>query len=216
MIRLASILALAIPAVVRAQGAPPPPPPLPGGSGTSAAAAPGAGAVWAGGSFGILPQGSFSVGNGMGGTVSSDLATAYALDAVIEYQLTSLIAVGVMPRYVFNVIASDATVDSGSMLDLRARVAVGLEVAPRIRAYGFGAVGYAIVFPPSSAMTSNPSGLTVTGGAGGSYAVNPRLRFFGEAGYELGFQSTSTNGMSTDTRANYLEIDIGIQAAFGG
>jgi len=219
MKRLALLLVLVLPAVAYAQGAPPPPPPPPpgGGAGGPVGPAPGPGTVWVGGSFGILPSGSFNEDDGMGSTVSSDLAMAYALNAIVEYQLSPLISIGLNPRYVFNVIPSDATGDAASMLDLRARVSAGQDVAPQIRVYGFAAVGWSIIYPPSSAMSSvNSSGPTATGGAGVSYAVNPRLRMFGEGGYEVGFQSISQNGVSVDAKAQYLELNVGIQAAFGG
>jgi hypothetical protein len=154
--------------------------------------------------------------DGLGGTASLDFDTAYALNAVIEYQLGDVFAVGVMPRYVFGVIASGASGDSDTALDLRVRVSAGTNVAPRARVYGFGAVGYSIIYPPSTAMSANATGLTVTGGAGASYAVNPRMRAFAEIGYEYGFQSVSENGSSSDFNVKYLEIGVGLQAALGG
>ena len=221
MTRLALLFVLAMSAAAHAQGAPPPPPPAPppAGGPTAVAAGPGAGTFWIGGSFGFLPKGTFDTGTTGGESISGDLATAYSLDAIAEYQLTSLIAVGVMPRYVMNVIASNAPSgsDSSAMLDLRARVSVGVPVSPLIRVYGFGTVGYSIIYPPSNAMTTdNSSGLTVGGGAGAAYRLNPRLRAFGEIGYEVGFQSVSDNGMTTDAKAQFLEVNVGFQAAFGG
>jgi hypothetical protein len=65
-------------------------------------------------------------------------------------------------------------------------------------------------------MTDNASGPTITGGAGASYMVNPRLRAFAELGYEYGFQSVSEMGTSQDLHVKYLEIGVGLQAALGG
>ncbi|HTR52119.1 MAG TPA: outer membrane beta-barrel protein [Kofleriaceae bacterium] len=220
MTRLALLLVLAMSAAAHAQGAPlPPPPPPPGGASAVFAAAPGPGTIWIGGALGFLPKGSFDTGVTGGETVSGALATAYSLNAIAELQITRMIAVGVMPRYVLNVLESDAPSgsDSSSMLDLRARVSAGVDVAPQIRVFAFATVGYSIIYPPSSAMTTdNSSGLTVGGGGGAAYALNPRFRAFGEIGYEVGFQSVSDNGTTTDAKAQFLEVNLGVQAAFGG
>ena len=189
----------------------PPPPGAPG-------AVAGPGTTWLGGSLELNVAGNASFPDGMGGTASVDLNSAFALNGLIEYQMSDVLSVGLMPRYVMGIKGSASTSnDSDSMLDLRARVSAGTMVAPQIRGYGFGCLGYSIIYPPSSAMTNETAnGLTLTFGAGAAYFVNPRTRLFFEGGYELGFQSISSMGQSADFKLNFLELGAGVQVAIGG
>lgn len=224
MKRLFVLLIVLCPALALAQAPPPPPPPGGGGpmGGAPPPGAPGAvagpGTTWLGGSLELNVAGGATFPDGAGGTASVDLDSAFALNGLIEYQMSDVLSVGLMPRYVFGIKGSGSTSsDSDSMLDLRARASAGTMVAPQMRAYGFGCLGYSIIYPPASAMSNETAnGLTLTFGAGAQYYVNPRTRLFFEGGYELGFQSVSANGQSADFKINYLELGAGVQVAIGG
>jgi hypothetical protein len=219
---LASAL-LSIPALASAQTAPDAATPAPAATApaatATASAAPGVGAIWLGGGLEVNTAGSAGVSSlGSSGDMSIDMTSPVALNAVAEYQVTDAIAVGVMPRYVFGFKPTDSqTSDTISMLDLRARVAAGGEVAPQLRLYGFGALGYAIVYPPSNATDqTTASGATFTFGGGANYAFTPTVRAYAELGYEFGLQSISENGASSDVHLSFLELGAGLQVAIGG
>jgi hypothetical protein len=218
MKRFFFVLILAVPAVVAAQGAPPPPPPTGGG-----AAAPGIvstsppGSTWLGGGIELSAIGSASQPNGMGGTTSVDLDSAFAFMANVDYQLNDLISLRAMPRYIVGIKQSGFSGDSASAFDLRVGGTVGRDVAPPIRVYGLAALGYSSVSFPSQAGVNipNASGPTVTIGGGGLYALNPTTRLYAELAYEWGFESRSLNGISADFHVGWLELGAGVQVAIG-
>jgi hypothetical protein len=213
---------IAVPALAQAQGAPPSPPP-PTSGGTPAVAAGGVastsapGTVWLGGGLEITAAGSVSGDNGMGGTASLDLDSAFAFMANLDYQLNDLITLRAMPRYIVSIKPQGAS-QSESAFDLRVGATVGKEVAPQIRLYGLGALGYASVSFPSQMGTNlpNATGLTLTFGGGGAYTINPTTRLYAELAYELGFESLSVMGVNQDFKVNWLELGFGVQIALGG
>jgi hypothetical protein len=225
MTRLLVLVVLLVPAAVLAQGAPPPassPPPVygpapgaPGAPGAPAAA--GVGQIWLGGTGELLTGGDADVSL-MGMSQSVSLSTAYAVNGLFEYQVSDLVAIGLMPRYAFGIKGSQTTSsDSLKMLDLRGRISLGQQLQPQLRGYGFGAVGYSIVYPPSTSTDqTTANGITLTIGAGVSYAINPNLRLVFEGGYELGLQSITEAGVTADFHLKYLELGAGLQALIGG
>lgn len=213
-----------VPSLAYGQGEPPPPPPPMGGGGPTGPAGPGAtapaqaGQVWLGGALELTGAGSVSGSDGMGGTASIDLDSAFGVMGTFDYQVNEMITLRAMPRYITNIKPSgDTGGDSASAFDLRGGGTVGKEVSPGTRLYGIGALGYAQVSFPSSGGSSIPdaTGLTVSVGGGASYAMNPKLRLVVELVYELGFESVSANGASADFKVNWLEFAGGIQFALG-
>jgi hypothetical protein len=111
------------------------------------------GSLWFGGTLEFVGGGSLEEAS-MGQSVNYDLNSTWAINALLEYQASDVIAIGLMPRYVFGsrVSVDSNTGDDSTMLDLRARVSAGGMIAPLVRAYGFGALGYSIIYAPSSVL----------------------------------------------------------------
>jgi hypothetical protein len=211
--RLLAGAVVAIPRLVHAEE-PPPSPPDPH-------AAPAAvGAVWIGAGVGIV-GGAGVVATRGGQPANFELSTGVALHATFDYQLTSYLAVGAMPRFVFGTEAK-GTDDSFRMLDVLARVTLGAPLVKHVRVYGFGAFGYSIIFPPSPSPTypndpTRPTGPTFTVGAGATYALQRDLRLFGELGYDFGYQAFARSGHPfEDFHVHFYSGSVGVAMAFGG
>jgi outer membrane protein with beta-barrel domain len=173
--------------------------------------------MWAGGHLGLSPIGTLKA-DAMGMSASNDAATAFEIGGRFEYQVAPLISIGVAPAILFGVKAKDAN-DSASQLDLPLRIAVGGEVAPKVRLYGFAAPGYSILFPPSDANgnTTHPSGFMIGFGGGVGYRVAPTFMIAGELGYQFRFWSETVNvlGTSIDVSAQDDFLTFGIAATAG-
>ena len=178
-----------------------------------------------GAAFEFLPTGSITANFAGGSDQTQDTQTAYAVSGYFESQIDEHVSVGLAPRYVFSVNTANSNGDSATMLDLRARVAAGGRVAPKLRVYGFAMPGWSIIFPPSSVMvngnTVHPNGFIIDVGGGLSYHLSPGVRAFFELGYQWGFQSWSASGtvlgqtvtVTGDDKVNYLQLGFGLQVA---
>ena len=99
------------------------------------------------------------------------------------------------------------TNNSSNELDLRARVTVGKEVAPRLRLYGIGTLGYSWIFDfvtDTSGAEHNVHGFIWSLGGGIAYALNPKLALTGELSYQLGYQGGTLSGVSFTAAADFL------------
>ena len=176
------------------------------------------GTIWLGGAAQVASPSS----DGLNGMQKSDFDMAYALMATADYQINDIFTVRAMPRYVMNIKASQSggggggSSDASSAYDLRAGGTAGKDVTPKIRLYGLGALGYSSISFPSSSQVGSASGMTLTLGVGGTYMLSPKMRLYGEASYEAGFQSVSAMGQSADYKVNFLDISAGLQVAVGG
>src|SRR5690349_8313554 len=103
---------------------------------------------WAGAEFEILPSGSYSFDAGNGTKVTQDIKTAYAVKLVAEKDINELISVGFAPRFGFGLIGTNDSGDTSQLLDLRARIAFGHRLIPKLRVQGFAEPGYSILFVP--------------------------------------------------------------------
>jgi hypothetical protein len=169
-----------------------------------------------------MPSGSVHLeGNGFSG--SADTTSAFGLGGLAEYRLASRVAIGLAPRFVVPVRIKNAD-DSGKQIDLRARVAVGGDVAPRVRVNGLATVGYSWISDLLAITDQNgnvlryqtASGMVVGFGAGLQYTINPRLMFTGEFSYQLGYQGTAVMGVDFEVSDDYLTLGFGLLAAVGG
>ena len=173
--------------------------------------------LWIGPQLDILAGGSVTASSGNNPSVSADLDSAIGLGGLIEYRVSPLVTVGLAPRFATPIRVHNAT-DSGTQLDLRARVTVGKEVAPRVRLHGIATLGYSWIFhllSEQNQMTGATDYVTVKGvvfgfGAGLYYTLGPRLLLAGEVSYQIGRQGTSI--MNTDVRASddYLTLGVGL------
>jgi hypothetical protein len=171
------------------------------------------GQIWVGAAAQLASPSS----DGIQGQSKVDFDAAYALMATADYQLNNLISLRAMPRYVLHL--KDAqSMDSSSAYDLRVGATVGKDVMPKIRAYGLAALGYSSISFASQGggSSQSASGATLTIGAGGTYAIGPKMRLYAEAAYELGFQSISEGGQTADYKVNFLDFGAGLQIAVGG
>lgn len=197
------------------------PAPAPAPATTATAPEPQAtGSLWVGPQLDIMAAGSITLA-AAGNTASTDLDSALGLGGIVEYRVSPLVTVGLSPRFATPVRIHQAT-QSGSQLDLRARVTVGKELAPRWRLHGIATLGYSWIFSvvtEQNTMTGamsyvTPSGIVFGFGAGFYYTINPRLLLAGELSYQIGRQGTTIS--NTDVRAsdNYLTLGVGVLTTF--
>jgi len=173
--------------------------------------------LWLGPQLDIMASGSVTAQSGSNPSVSADLDSAIGLGGLIEYRVSPLVTLGVAPRFATPIRVHNAS-DSGTQLDLRARVTVGKEVAPRIRLHGIATLGYSWIFHLLCEQNQNGTCadyLTVKGvvfgfGAGLYYTISPRLLLSGELSYQFGRQGTSIANMNVRASDDYLTLGIGL------
>ena len=181
---------------------PPPPPPT-----TSAVE----GKLLMGPQLDIMPIGTLHV-QALGLDASTDASPAFGIGGLMDYRVHPIFTVGFAPRFVVPVKA-DGTDESGSELDLRARVTAGKDITPKIRLHGVGSLGYSWVFNMiSDAMGDNhtTSGLLIGIGAGIVGAITPRALLVGEMSYQWGFQRATVSGIRVEADTSYLTLGIGV------
>jgi hypothetical protein len=173
--------------------------------------------LWIGPQLDLMPSGSVTAQSGSNPSVSADLDSAIGLGGVIEYRVSPLITVGLAPRFATPIKVHNAS-DSGNQLDVRARVTVGKEVAPRFRLHGIATLGYSWIFHLVCEMDQNGACadyLTVKGvvfgfGAGMYYTISPRLLFSAEISYQIGRQGTTFNNADLRASDDYLTLGFGL------
>lgn len=187
----------------------------PGSAHAQAVADPAAGPrMWLGAQVGLSPIGTLKA-DVAGTSLSVDTATAFEVGGRFEYQVTPLISIGIAPSFRFSIKGKDDT-DSASQLDVPLRVAVGGDVAPAIRVYGFAAPGYTFLFPPKdeNGDSTNASGFMIGFGGGVAFRVAPKFMLSGELGYQFRFPSGSVQGVDVSYQDNYLTFMLGAAAGF--
>jgi hypothetical protein len=170
--------------------------------------------LWVGGQLGLSPLGTLKA-DIAGMSLSADTSTAFEVGGRVDYQVTPLISIGAAPAFRFSIKGKDDT-DSASQLDLPLRVAVGGDVAPTLRIYGFAAPGYTFLFPPKDAQgnSNNASGFMIGFGGGAAFRVAPKFALSGELGYQFRFPSGSVQGVDVSYQNNYLTLTVGASAGF--
>jgi hypothetical protein len=195
--------------------------PAPAAAGSASEPVPTAtGRLWLGPQLDIMAGGNMTVESGPN-SASADLDSAIGLGGIIEYRVSPLVTVGLAPRFGTPVRLHQAT-DSGTQLDLRARVTVGKDVAPRVRLHGIATLGYSWIFhlvTETNQMTGAMDYVTTKGivfglGAGLYYTLSPRLLLAGELSYQFGRQGTTV--ANTDVRASddFLTLGVGLLTTF--
>jgi hypothetical protein len=164
-----------------------------------------------GAAFELLPIGSLSTtvhglpvadGSSSAGTNTGIVA----VDVKALYAIHPLIAVGIAPRYVFNIAAGGSA--STTMFDPRVVGVIHKDVAPKLGVFGVLGLGYATIASVESDFP-NTSGVTLSLGAGASYQLLPKLLGTLSVEYEFGFESGSAN---YDFSFNQLFISLGVLA----
>ena len=167
--------------------------------------------VWLGGSVGVSPVGSMKASS-QGVELTADTATAYQVNALIDFHLSPAVSLGFAPGVLFNVKGTTGT-DSATVIDLPVRLAIGGLVAPSMRIYGFASPGYAFLMLPSSnsgGEVPTPSGFMIGFGGGLQVRVAPKLAITGELGYQYRFTSASQGGIDGSLQVDYLTFALGI------
>lgn len=168
--------------------------------------------VWLGGQLGLSPLGTLKT-EVLGMTASIDAATAFEIGGRAEFRVLPFLSIGAAPSLVLNVKSTEAS-KSGSELDLPLRIALGGDVAPRVRIYGFAAPGYTVLFLPADSMgnTTHPSGFMIGFGGGVGVQVAPRFALAGELGYQFRFPSETdtvgTQSVEASAQVNYLTFTV--------
>jgi hypothetical protein len=170
--------------------------------------------MWAGAQVGLSPIGTFKA-DVANTSLSADTATAFEIGGRFEYQVTPLLSIGIAPSLRFHIKGQDDT-DSASQLDVPLRVAVGWDVAPTLRVYGFAAPGYTFLFPPNDPQgnSTNASGFMIGFGGGVAFRAAPKFTLSGELGYQFRFPSGSADGMDVSYQDNFLTFTIGAATGF--
>ena len=178
------------------------------------------GRLWVGPQLDIMAGGNVTLESGAN-SASADLESAIGLGGIVEYRVSPLVTVGLAPRFAAPIRIHQAT-DSGTQVDLRARVTVGKDVAPRVRLHGIATLGYSWIFhlvSEQNQMTgaseyTTTKGIIVGFGAGLYYTISPRLLLAGELSYQIGRQGTTV--ANTDVRAsdNFLTLGVGLLTTF--
>ncbi len=171
-----------------------------------------AGGITAGARVDLVPLGTLHV---KGGGVSSDESTAFAYGFAgqADYWVTDQISVGLAPRYLLNVKTDTANAKAATQLDIPLRVAYNHTVNEKIQAFGFGSVGYSIMFAPEDG-AENSKGLVVGLGAGGRYAISDKVFATAEVGYEYVFQKTTVANVDVTAAPRLLHVGLGAGTRF--
>lgn len=167
--------------------------------------------VWLGGSVGVSPVGSLKISS-QGAELTTDTATAYQVNALVDFHLAPAVSLGFAPGVLFNVKGNTGT-ESATMIDLPVRLAIGGLVAPSLRIYGFASPGYAFLLLPSNnggGEVPTPSGFMIGFGGGLQVRVAPKLAITGELGYQYRFTSASQDGIDGSFQVDYLTFAIGL------
>jgi hypothetical protein len=174
--------------------------------------------VWIGGGLGLSPVGTLKSGI-QDESNSFDASTALGINGLVEFRVAPNIAIGFAPTLLFNVKSGEDR-DSANILDLPVRVAVGGQVAPTIRLYGFASPGFSIGFMPDTPPVDlgHPSGFLLGFGGGAGVRVAPGVVVTTELGYQFRWLSGTGSATAGNTEvsvdydfdANYLTFAVGV------
>ena len=221
------VLVCLLPAVAAAQDAPAEPPATPPAAPAAApvpAPAPAApvpvatSALWVGAQLDLLASAHYTVA-AMGQTATVSGSAAIGAEGLVDYRIGRYVTIGVAPR-VFVGAEPDFSTGTGFQFDLRGRLTVGDEVAPRIRVHGIVQGGYSFLvhsFDYNSGMGGtqhvNSSGFIFGGGGGVAYTYSSRMLITGEISHQWGRQHATVQGVDFEASANDWTLAGGILVA---
>jgi hypothetical protein len=133
---------------------------------------------------------------------------AFAVMPVVDLSLARHFFVGFAPSYTFNIKAKNGPDDAASELDLLLRIGAEAAATDRFQIYGYLSPGYGFMYglPPGGEGVRGPVlGLH----AGGRLDLTPAFFVNAEVGYQMGFQTTSTNGSDAEWHASFFQIGLG-------
>ncbi len=168
------------------------------------------------GRFDISPFGELRTKEAEMTGVTVDTETAYALGGSIDFQVARNISLGFSPRYFWR-IKGEPYRDSGSQLDLSARIKAFFPASPRAELFGFLAPGYSMIFIPEDTSIFSgldPSGLILGIGGGANIMVSQKAFITLELGYTWGFQSDSEAGFKYVIATNLFHLGLGLGTRF--
>ena len=185
------------------------------GGGSAGAAAPAK--LSAAAQIEMLPMGSGKTSIN-GESMSKDTAFAYGVSAKFDYAINPYFSVGLAPRLVLNVKATDGTDDeAGKQYDLRARLAGHYPVQPGLDIYAAVMPGYSIVTASQDGINA-ATGFALAGAVGATYNVTPSVFLGAEVGYQRSFttqeQTILGTKLSSDVDLSYLHIGLGAGTRF--
>ncbi len=160
--------------------------------------------------FELVPDGTLKR-SGNGPDMRADLAATSALGLFLDVPVWRGVQIGASSRVVLKVRGTAAT-DSGTEVDLRARLSGCRPLSSRASVCLRFSPGYAVLALPSSELpnqASSPSGLTLDAAAGGQVALLPDLELVFDAGYQWSFLDTSVAGVRVDLRLDSLHAGVG-------
>jgi hypothetical protein len=162
--------------------------------------------------FEMMPNGSIAANSGGNSDVTTDAAFAVAVAPYLDVAMeTPYFSLGLSPQILLGVKGSGADAQSATEYDLRARITVRDPVSPQGTVYFRFSPGYSIVSTPAlSPGWSNPKGPVLDFAAGTEVTVGSKLVFVFDLGYQLGFQSASSDaGVTADFNTRYLHVGVG-------
>jgi len=133
---------------------------------------------------------------------------AFAVMPVVDLSLAHHLFVGFAPSYTFNVKARGGLPDAESELDLLLRIGAELAATERLQIYGYLSPGYSFMYGmPSGGEGARGPVIGLHGG--GRLDLTPAFFVNAEVGYQMGFQTVSTNGADADWYAAFFQIGLG-------
>jgi hypothetical protein len=161
--------------------------------------------------FEMMPNGSIATSNG-GSDVTTDAAFAVAVAPYLDVSPgRSYVSLGFSPQILLGVKGTAADAQSATEYDLRARLTLRDPVSPQGTVYLRFSPGYSIVSIPNlTAGWSDPKGPVFDFSVGTEVSVGSKLVFVFDLGYQLGFQSASSDaGVTADFNTRYLHVGVG-------
>jgi hypothetical protein len=138
-------------------------------------------------------------------SVASELA--FAVMPLVDVSLARHLFVGFAPSYTFHVKAQGGARDPASELDLLLRIGAEAAATERLQIYGYLSPGYAFMFGlPGDVGARGP---VIGLHAGGRLDLTPAFFVNAEVGYQMGFQSATTNGVDAEWHASFFQIGLG-------
>ena len=153
----------------------------------------------------VVPVGSLHTSLG-GAALDVDTSTAYGVSAGAELFVSRVLAVGVVPRFIWGLHGPGA-MNSATQLDMLVRASAGTPAGDGLSVQVYGNVGMSWIFAPDD---TRSSGLTFGFGAAASYAIGDANFVRLDISYQLGRQGASVGGVDVDASSSLLHVGLGL------